>query len=674
MGTLHDTIRKDLSEFLDTSEKKFPVTERLTIDLHCHDHNSSEPDELLGRMLGIPETWLASEDLVSTLGRHGCDTFTITNHNNVRSCYNLIDKGYDILPAAEYSCMVPSFATGIHVLAYGVTPVDDERLRKVRSDIMKFLDYTTSHNIPTICAHPLYHYKSKGIPPMEFFDLLLVLFERFEVINGQRDSWQNMLVKSWLESATPEAIDAAAKKHSIDATRFTNNPYRKVMAGGSDAHMGIFAGLTGSYLHVANLSQKIKSTPRSALALDALRACEIVPFGSHNDSEKMTVAFIDYFCQIALHMEDPGLLRILLHKGDAKDKAISLFASNLFGEMRRHKTTMGFLRVFHEAFTGKTPSLRERFLVKKEYQPAVAEIVKMANTWKADPEKAAAQFSTSLATIFESLMSLAARRAEKRLTKYKTADTFKDLKAADILSMIELPSRIRTLAEGKNKRGEFPMSAFSVSEFVDDLSFPLLGSSVILAADFAGAKVMYNARPLVRAMAQKLGKYSEPERILWLTDTFEDANGVATVLREMHREVKKRNLPIDFLVCSDTIGPDKNLIVTKPIATFTLPFYEQQPVRIPNMMELQRIFHEGEYNRIVCSTEGFMGMAALYLKHAFTVPAHFYLHTDWMTFARTVLGIDHHGRSRLRRILRAFYRQFDSLLVLNSDQRAWLMS
>jgi glycosyltransferase involved in cell wall biosynthesis len=91
-------------------------------------------------------------------------------------------------------------------------------------------------------------------------------------------------------------------------------------------------------------------------------------------------------------------------------------------------------------------------------------------------------------------------------------------------------------------------------------------------------------------------------------------------------------------------------------------------------MELQRIFHEGEYDRIICSTEGFMGLAALYLKHAFTVPAHFYLHTDWMTFARTVLGLDHHSRSRLRRILRAFYRQFDSLFVLNKDQRSWLTS
>ena len=37
---------------------------------------------------------------------------------------------------------------------------------------------------------------------MEFFDKMALLFERFEVINGQRDTWQNMLVKTWVESLT----------------------------------------------------------------------------------------------------------------------------------------------------------------------------------------------------------------------------------------------------------------------------------------------------------------------------------------------------------------------------------------------------------------------------------------------------------------------------------------
>jgi glycosyltransferase involved in cell wall biosynthesis len=92
------------------------------------------------------------------------------------------------------------------------------------------------------------------------------------------------------------------------------------------------------------------------------------------------------------------------------------------------------------------------------------------------------------------------------------------------------------------------------------------------------------------------------------------------------------------------------------------------------MMDIHRIFHEGEYDRIICSTEGFMGIAALYIKQAYSVPAHFFVHTDWMMFSRKVLHLDHHARSRVRRLLRVFYRQFDSLFVLNTDQRIWLTS
>lgn len=33
--------------------------------------------------------------------------FTITNHNNARSCYEQQDLGVDILTGAEFSCWVP---------------------------------------------------------------------------------------------------------------------------------------------------------------------------------------------------------------------------------------------------------------------------------------------------------------------------------------------------------------------------------------------------------------------------------------------------------------------------------------------------------------------------------------------------------------------------------------
>ena len=144
------------------------------------------------------------------------------------------------------------------------------------------------------------------------------------------------------------------------------------------------------------------------------------------------------------------------------------------------------------------------------------------------------------------------------------------------------------------------------------------------------------------------------------------------VLQAMHREIKKRKLPIDILVCSSTLEPDENLIVVKPISEFTLPFYKEQPIRIPNFMEIHHLFYANEYDRLICSTEGIMGLMGLYLKNAYHVKGYFYLHTDWMMFARKVLNIDRNNLNRTRRMLRAYYKGFDGLFVLNTEQKNWL--
>ncbi len=165
---------------------------------------------------------------------------------------------------------------------------------------------------------------------------------------------------------------------------------------------------------------------------------------------------------------------------------------------------------------------------------------------------------------------------------------------------------------------------------------------------------------------------SRKERLLWLTDTFEDRNGVSTVLRAIHREIKARGLPVDLMVCSSTLEPDDHLIVVKPVMEFSFPFYRQQPMRIPDYLEVRRKFLQGGYNRILCSTEGPMGMAALGLKNLYGAETSLYIHTDWLTFAKEALGMGDTGIKRLERALRIYYHRFNSLFVLNKEHQSWL--
>jgi glycosyltransferase involved in cell wall biosynthesis len=289
-------------------------------------------------------------------------------------------------------------------------------------------------------------------------------------------------------------------------------------------------------------------------------------------------------------------------------------------------------------------------------------------------EEMNAQITEGVNTISNELSKILYSRISEKVNKLILDGSFEKINITDIIERLEIPSEIRLLTKSKSKKAKFfgkKMINPDISSFLDGLPFPMLASSLIQGALFTSSKVMYANRPLLDIFSKKINAFQHPKRMLWLTDTFEDKNGVSSVLQEMHKEVKRLNLPIDFLVCSSTLQADDHLIVVKPMAEFTLPFYQQQPIRIPNLNEIHHLFLENEYDRIMCSTEGVMGAVSLYLKNAYSVPANFYVHTDWLLFARKVLGVDGHNLNRVRRMLRAFYAGFDQLYVLNSDHQNW---
>ena len=673
--TFHELVKNELASFQLQNQDRFPGNELLKIDLHCHDHNSNVPDELLGRIMNVPETWLPTEHLIHRLRQHQVDAITITNHNNARSCFDQLEKGIDILVGAEFSCYVPDFETGIHVLTYGFSPSQETKLNKLRKNLYGFLEYAAAEDIPTIWAHPLYHYKSSGRPPLLFFDNMALLFERFEVLNGQRDTWQNLLVKRWVETLTQEKIDSLSKQTGIDPGLFCRNPYRKSISGGSDSHMGIFCGLTGTHLHVPDLEEKRLSLPLSALALQAIREGKMLPFGSHHNSEKMTITFLDYVCQIAINGNDPGLMRILLHKGTARDKVIAMLISNGFAELRRHKVTMSFINLFHNSFTGQYPHFTKRWFTPKVYKPVFDETRKMADSFHGNSEVMAAEFQKSIASIFRQLVGVLTDRLQQKILQLGSEHKMDNMSLVDLLDKFEFPSEIRAYIEADNRKTSRKSNIFNtpdIPKFLDGLSFSLLAASVILSAHFTSAHVLYKSSPLLDEFSDKLDYLKHPKRLLWLTDTYGDTNGVSMVLKSMLHQIQVRNLPIDILVCSDTEQEVDNLIVLKPVAEFNLPFYKQQSIRVPDFLELNRIFLEGEYDRIICSTEGPSGLAALYLKHAYTVPAYFYMHTDWITFGQKVLNMEKSMSDQFRRIIRAYYKEFDGVFVLNKDHHKWL--
>lgn len=676
MKTKHpfrQSILDDFTRFIRHSEEKFPANETLKIDLHCHDHNSTVPDELWGRLLRLPETWLPTEDLVRSLKSHNTDLITITNHNNATSCWDLLDKGYEVLPAAEFTCKFPDLPVSVHVLTYGLTPQHEIRLQKLRQNIYRFLSYTLNHDLPTVLAHPLYYYTHGDYKmELEVWEKFALLFDRFEVFNGQRDVWQNLLVKDFIKGLNEETLTALSKKHSIPVDAFCRNPFHKAMAGGSDDHFGIFAGSNGTLLHVPNLKEALKKNSKADLALQALRTGQMTPYGQIGEEEKLNAALLNYLCQVAINMEDPGLIRLMLHQGSLQDKFWTFLIGNTMMEVKRHKYTMRFFKAVDNAFSGRKMKLLDKLMVSRDYRPVIEDLEAIATTRRENPENFCNTLRDSFPRIFSTLNKILLERSSKELGKLIPSNSTMAFNFERALEKMEMPLHIRSI--GDTDKSKNKMSALQFGHLFDELSFPVLASGIVAGASLISSNHLYQERPFLNTVSQSLDKHKHPKKVLWLTDTLTDHNGVASVLQQNLEFARLHNLEIDFLTCSNDIQSGDHLHILPAQAEFSIPGYESQKIRIPNLLDILRIVKDGAYDRIICSTELLMGGISLYLKLALNIPVYFYMHTDWMDFVVRNTKIDAQGQDRVRRFLRAFYQQFDGIFVLNEEHRDWLGS
>jgi len=667
------SLSTEFSQYLSQEKKKYAVENCLKMDLHCHDLNSDVPDELWGRILGLPETWLKTKKLVKRLKKNDCDVITVTNHNNARSCWDLKAKGQDVLVAAEFTCYFPEYELFVHVLTYGFSREQEKVLNAKRQNIYEFLRYTATQDIPTILPHPLYFYTRNEKIDLALFEKMAVMFQRFEVLNGQRDLWQSVLTLNWAQDLTAEKIIGYAKKHDLDPAEFAVDPYQpKILTGGSDDHMGVFAGECGSYLYIENLQQRLQTEEPSAMALEAIRKGNIAPFGHVSENQKLNIALLDYFSQIATKIEDPGLLRILFHRGEVVDKVSCFILSNLLLEMKKHKNTRKFFNFIHDALQGKKPSKLIKWKIPKDYKFCISYLEQIADSKKKSPEEFVATVNRSVAEMFTELNKLMISRLKKTSLVSKKGK-LKSFSTEEITRKFEIPSQLTALIYGSSQKRS-NMTGINFNQLLDNLSFPSLISIILMGSTLASTRLLYQNRQFLNDFSDHIDKNPHHKRALYLTDTLRDKNGVSSSLAGKLREIQRMDYPVDFLICHEDAPDEPHLHVVKPLTTFTAAEFGEQEFRIPDLLQIARIFYEGGYDRIVCSTEGPMAVVSLFIKHMFNVPCYFFMHTDWLDFIKHTTDLTHHERDRIRRALRVFYRQYNGLFVLNTDHKNWLTS
>src|SRR5262249_18158896 len=251
----------------------------------------------------------------------------------------------------------------------------------------------------------------------------------------------------------------------------------KVLTGGSEDHFGIFAGTCGSRLYVPNLRQRLRTERASALALEAIRDGRVAAFGYVGENQKLAIALLDYFSQVATKIEDPGLLRIALHRGETSDKLACLAIGNLLLEVRKHRHTRKFFDLIHDALQGKRPSRLLRWQVSKDYRFCLDHLDRIAASAGASPEKYVDTVNRALSQLFTELSSLIVARLQK-VTAESQSRRLESLSTEEIIRKFEVPSQLTALFLGDARRRS-DMSDFDVKQLLDRLSFPVFMNLIL---------------------------------------------------------------------------------------------------------------------------------------------------------------------------------------------------
>ncbi len=211
-------------------------------DMHVHSTYSERPGEWILKTMGTKESYTDPMDIYHKAKIAGMDFVTITDHNRIDGVL-LLKERYpdDVFTGVEVTTYFPEDNCKIHLLCYGFTPAQFEKIEKLRHDIYHLREYLHAEKILTSVAHATYSVNNK-LKAEHLERLLLLLFNIFETVNGGRGAYGNRTWQEILTQLTPEHLKRLEKKHHIEP--FGMTPWVKGFTGGSDDHAGLFIGKT----------------------------------------------------------------------------------------------------------------------------------------------------------------------------------------------------------------------------------------------------------------------------------------------------------------------------------------------------------------------------------------------------------------------------------------------
>ncbi len=581
-------------------------------DLHVHSKYSDRPSEWFLRRMGTPESFVEPQEVYRNARQKGMDFVTISDHNCIRGALEIAHLPGTFI-SNEVTTYFPENGSKVHILVAGINEEQFHMIQELRADIYRLHEYLMGEDIICSVAHVLF--RVNGRLTIDQFERLLLLFPRFELINGSRDRRAADLLEAILGNLTPEMIAAMSDRQGLDP--YGPQPWKKVVTAGSDDH-------SGAYTATAFTQTPLASGVDEYLAY--LRRGEHDADGACGGSVLMGHAFY----HIAYSYYQDRFVR-----GNKGGKPT--LVGQLFERLLKAPT--------EESSGWSLKGLATRFFVSRK-------LSKLSET------------EQQLVADFRRLFA----EQHEQHTAQPLMDDRRTFRIACHISHMLGYNFLQRLIEFA-RQGKLLESLQTVAS--------LAPVALSMAPYLAAFNTQHKDEPFHKAIAANFLAAAHLRRAsdhkAWITDTFAEVNGVSRTIQVLAQTARKTGRNLVVLTSIDKTPETKaDLKNFQPVGTFPMPEYESQTLAFPPFLEIFEYIERHRFNELIISTPGPMGLTGLAAARLLGLRTTGIYHTDFVQYVRH-LTQDDDLADLTWQYMRWFYDQCTAVLVPTETYRRQLI-
>lgn len=563
------------------------------IDFHLHSYASNTTDYYAANSFSIPESYSDPIALYHLLKRRGMSLVTLTDHNSIDGVKLLQDHGYpDVFLSAEMTTTFPEDGCNIHITIGNVTERQFAEANHLRGNVYEMVAYldqeiateaqhAAGNHLVYFMTHPLMStqnrpYGREGSLSVAHIEKAILLCNCLEVHNGARTRALNSLTWDIVRGLDRETIERLANVHGIPPKGST--PWLKSVVGGSDDHSGINPGETWTEFTIDG--QK----PSANGLVASIRARSSRPNGGHGGP--VTIAH--------------SILK-LLYEGGAKARSV---AGDGKGADRIN--------------VGGPLQALLKLVFATDSRSVWNKVALQAKLWfhQMQHKHGGAALSKPFEAVLEAeiYLMLANKVFGKELATVESMDERIFLVVKTLVNRI-FAHYVRSLrySEGMN-------IVATIKETV-----AMLSSNLFVSLPYLIAYMQQSADCQIARDARRAFSVQEPQKVVLITDTFFDVNGVSLSIKRMIREAITRDIAFTVVTC--VVESEAAMRLADPevrrfvdlgrlkllpaVETLDFPQYDGLQIHFPPMLDLLKYLQESGFTKMQISTPGIVGVAGL---------------------------------------------------------------